>query len=166
MPAEIDGVQLVDALHRIRRVLLLEGSAALKESLDSHGDWLIALFERATDSKEALRILLGEEEDGVGAAPACLRIFNAKGIPGTVSALVRCDDGLLKCLTNYHVLFGNGGKVGDTVFALDESNGGSRLIAIGTALRGHIGRVMDGGSPVFVDCALATLGAPRVGRHR
>ena len=157
LPAEIDGVRLVDALRRIGRVLSLEGSAALKESLDQHGDWLIALLERATDPQQALRILLGEEEDGTAAAPACLRIFNAKGIPGTVSALVRCEDGLLKCLTNYHVLFGNGGSVGDPVFSFDESNG---LIAIGTTVRGHIGRVMDAGSPVFVDCALATLGDP------
>jgi hypothetical protein len=46
------------------------------------------------------------------------------------------------------------------VFAIDESNGRQHLIAIGTSARGYIGRLMHDGSPVFVDCALATLGDP------
>jgi hypothetical protein len=160
IPAEIDGVRLSEGLSSIRRVLSLEGSVGLKESLDEHGDWLIALLKRATEPEQAFRILFGSQEDAPAAARTRLRIVNVKGIPGTVSALVCCEDGVLRCLTNHHVLFGCDAGGGDTVFAIDESDGRGHMVAIGTTTRGHIGRVIHSGLPVFVDCALATLSEP------
>jgi hypothetical protein len=159
VPQEIDGVRIGDALRRIGRVLSIEGSSSLQQSLDEHGEWLIATLERATEPEAALRILLGVD-NATATETASVHLVNIRGTPGTVSALVRCEDGLLRCLTNHHVLFGRGAGAGDGVFAVDESDGSPRLIMIGTTARGHIGRVMHFGSPVFVDCALVTLGDP------
>ncbi len=160
VPTEIDGVRIGDALRGIRRVLAVEGSPALRRSLDEHGDWLIETLERATDPEEAFHMLLAEEDGAPAAAPTYLRVVNNKGKPGTVGALVRCEDGVMRCLTNHHVLFGNGGAAGEIIFAVGELSGRQHLVPIGTTTRGYIGRVMHSGVPTFVDCALATLSDP------
>jgi hypothetical protein len=158
VPDEIDGVRLAQAMQTMRAILFLEGSAGLKESLAEHGDWLMSLIERATGPDDALRILIGDARP-VDAA-RCLRLVNAKGIPGTASAVVRAADGTLHLLTSHHVLFGGGATAGEKIFAVEEQGGRTRMTEIATSVRGRIGRVMHDGEPVFVDCALAALADP------
>jgi ABC-type uncharacterized transport system substrate-binding protein len=160
VPNEIDGVRLSQAMRIMRQILFLEGSVELKESLEEHGDWLIDLIERATSGEEALRILTGDH--GLPAAPASpsVRIINAKGVPGTIGAIVRGNNNALKFLTNHHVLFGDGAIAGDKVCAVEERNGRTHVIEIGATVSGHIGRVFYDGAAVFVDCAVGVFTNP------
>jgi hypothetical protein len=48
LPPEIEGVRLVDALHRMRAVLMAEGDAELRQAVRDNGDFVLALAERAT----------------------------------------------------------------------------------------------------------------------
>ncbi len=160
VPAEIDGEPIVNGLHEVRTVLRLEGSPALADSLDEHGDWLISLFDGAPSTDHALRRLTGDVDPKVGIEPTCLHVVNAKGVPGSVSALVRTQDGTLHLLTNHHVLLGGSAAIGDKIWAVSADDGHPGLIEIGTTTSGYIGRVMDYGLPVFVDYAVGKLLGP------
>lgn len=162
VPDQIDGESLVAALRKLRSLLHLEGSTNLKESLVHDGDWLISLFDHPSGVAGAVRRIAGHDRDGDAADRACLHIVNARGVPGTVSALLRAPDGTLNLLTNHHVLFGGGAAKGDQIWMVHSHGGQSELIEIGATIGGYIGRVMHDGVPVFVDYALGTLDPERL----
>jgi hypothetical protein len=159
LPKQIEGVTIGQSLQGLRTALLAEGSDPLKEALNNNGDWLSDLLQRANSVAHLFRLLA---PDGLGPVEVqpFLAIVNARGVPGTAGAVVRGKDGVLQLLCNWHVLYGGGADTGEKIFAVDERNSRMQLTHIGDTAAGRIGRIMYGGVPVFIDCAIGTL-APR-----
>ncbi|MFE9775612.1 hypothetical protein ACFYOV_28890 [Streptomyces sp. NPDC005931] len=153
LPAAIDGVSPAQALRAMRDVLLAEGSASLRADIAAHQEQVLDLAERTTSLLDALR-LAGR------AAPAALRIVNARGVPGVVGALVRDPGGVSYLLSSHHVVFGAGAQEGDAVWALpptaDPGDPGVPT-RLGRGRRGHLGLVKFAGETCFVDGALIEL---------
>jgi hypothetical protein len=92
--------------------------------------------------------------------PPPLIIASARGIPGTVGALVRDRAGAFYLLANHHVVFGGGAAAGDPVWGIPRDCGvdpGRSAVCLGLARPGMIGRVTYDGNACFVDCALVEL---------
>jgi hypothetical protein len=156
LPDGIAGVTLEEALGRFIDVLTLESQGQLKRDLEDHGPWLCTLARPGQTIAELLASLsivrsTGRGEGTIGAA---LRIVNAKGVSGTVGAIVRDEDGNALILANHHVVFGGGAVKGEPICALNED--GER-VHIGHGLRGQLGQVTCGGQTHFVDCAVFGL---------
>lgn len=86
-----------------------------------------------------------------------IRIANARGVPGTIGALVRDAEGALCGLTSHHVVYGDGAVLGDRVWAMPIDSFGEGATLLGRASRAQLGRVTFEGEAWFVDCALVTL---------
>lgn len=89
---------------------------------------------------------------------ACLKIANARGVPGTAGAFLNDADGARYLLAAHHVVFGSGASVGDKVWALPPGDvAPSEVVEVGRAVRGEIGRAGAGDAISFVDCALVAI---------
>ena len=156
LPEKVAGVTFRKAFERFIDVLKLEGDARLKRDLERDGNWLVELAgsERTVGELIASLSAVKHDEGCHPAEAAALRIANAAGVPGTVGAVVRGEDGAALLLANHHVVFGDGAAVGDRVCALDDDG---RPVHIGYGLRGRLGRVTYAGQTHFVDCALVDL---------
>jgi hypothetical protein len=160
---EIDGVGLADALTALRDVLMVEGSAALRESILQYAQPILDLATRTGSLDEVLRLWAPAAIPGTAARPV-LQLVNDRGVPGTAAALVAGGDGRRYLLANHHLVFGNNGAAGDRVWALPAQHaqqaGPQDAVLIGHAHSGEIGRVSSGGEVCFVDCALVELAEP------
>ncbi|WP_051453826.1 hypothetical protein [Paraburkholderia caribensis] len=156
LPEHVGGVTFKEALERFIDVLKLEADGLLKRDLECHGRWLAALPRPKQTIAELLASLsvVRPSRRRELAMTAALQIANAKGVPGTVGALVRGEDGGLLLLANHHVVFGGGAVKGDHVWALDDDGG---RVHIGHGLHGRLGRVTYGDQTHFVDCAVIGL---------
>jgi Equine arteritis virus serine endopeptidase S32 len=83
------------------------------------------------------------------------RIVNARGVPGTASAIVADANGTRYLLTCYHVLFGADAKPGEPIWLGDMRT----RVRIGVSTRGQLGRVTYGGEHYFIDVGIAELAA-------
>lgn len=85
------------------------------------------------------------------------KIANARGVPGTLGCIVRTvPDSQPAILSNWHVLFGHGSPEHSTVWAVDDSAGTRRFLAIGKTLYGKLGTVQLGSKAYYVDCAVGS----------
>ncbi|RKT09342.1 hypothetical protein BX285_6429 [Streptomyces sp. 1114.5] len=157
LPAEVDGVTPLQALHAMRDVLLAEGSASLRADIAEHQERVLDLAGRTTS---ILDLLL---EPAPATPPAAVRIVNSRGVPGVAGALVRDPRGVTYLLASHHVVFGAGAEEGDPVWALPPSADlvdpvdRAEPALLGRARRGHLGLVESAGRDCFVDGALIEL---------
>jgi hypothetical protein len=90
-----------------------------------------------------------------------IKISNSKGVPGTLGCIaVSRNNKQIVLLTNWHVLFGNGGFENDAVWLVDNANGTRQYFKIGKTLCGKFGKVHFDGEDYHVDCAYASLHLP------
>lgn len=150
LPTAVDGVSPVQALRAMRDVLMAEGSASLRADIAAHEEQVLDLAGRSTS-------LLNLLELADTAAPASVRIVNARGVPGVAGALVRDTWGVTYLLASHHVVFGGGAEEGDTVWALPPVAGLDEPVLLGCARRGRLGLVEFAGETWFVDGALIEL---------
>ena len=85
-----------------------------------------------------------------------LAIANARGVPGTATAIVTMN-GVRCVLTCHHVVFGNGARRGDRVWALPPDDEPGPPVLLGRTAIGELGRVGDSSDPHFLDCAVVEL---------
>ncbi len=147
MPREVAGVGLPEALAAMREVLLAEGSPALRRAIVDNAELVMRLAHQATGIDDILAHLARHR-------PA-VRIVNARGVPGTVAGLVRDGSGTRYLLANHHVVFGDGARAGEQVWAMPPADDPIlQAVRLGPARTGEIGLVGVGEYARFVDCAL------------
>lgn len=147
VPREVAGVGLPEALAAMRDVLLAEGSAALRRAIVDNAELILGMAERATVIDDILVHVTRRTRP--------VRIVNARGVPGTVAGLVRDGSGTQYLLANHHVVFGDGARVGEQVWAMPPADELTlQPVRLGTARTGEIGLVGVGEHARFVDCAL------------
>ncbi len=116
---------------------------------------------QAPDLTLALPTLLGVPGGAVPRPRSGARIANSRGIPGTLGCLAHTlHDRRPVLLSNWHVLFGNGGEEDGVVWLVDEVDGTRRLSAIGNVLYGKLGTVRLDGESYYVDCAVSSCPPP------
>lgn len=94
------------------------------------------------------------------------KIANSRGVPGTLGCIAHTrDSGRTVLLTNWHVLFGNGGFEGDVIWLVDETDNTRRYWKIGRTLYGKIGKVCLDGEDYYVDCAVSSFLFPPAIQH-
>jgi hypothetical protein len=64
IPAEIDGVRLIDAMRALRNVLVAEGSPALRAAIAEHEDEIFGLAKNATSVDEVVAALANRADVG------------------------------------------------------------------------------------------------------
>lgn len=95
------------------------------------------------------------------------KISNSKGVPGTLGCLAHTlHDDQLVLLSNWHVLFGNGGQEDGKVWLVTETGGKRNFSEIGKTLYGKIGTVRFAGEDQYVDCAVSSCLGPPEPLHR
>lgn len=83
-------------------------------------------------------------------------VANAKGVPGTLGCIAYSSTKKENVfLTNYHVLFSNGAKEGDTVWLVRKEKEKNFFTAIGRTLHGKIGIIKYEEEDYYIDCAIA-----------
>ena len=89
-----------------------------------------------------------------------MRIANAKGIAGTLGALVHPDtqqeDARPLLLTTGHTLLTGTASWQDTIWLVTDARGSRRYHKLGHTLTGKIGNIRLNGTDYFVDCAIGS----------